>query len=264
LGYWNEIHPHADDFVERGLLERAFLGGHWIDDGVRLNWTAPTDMYLRWGLEAFSGRQLTPDATSGHGAYVTNLKIGNDWGVEHSWQWGLSRLNNQREAPAPETTPDSAHSEGPLFHGRSMWMSDFVWKWAPGGNPQNQQLRLVWEWAQMDRPLPSAGLTQGHSAHNLGLVWRFDRDWETGVRVDQLKVNAPDASSGHLIAVPATWREHTWMLAYKPTDKQTLRLQWSTQSSNAAALVLPMNATPGHSLMLQYILSFGAHGAHSF
>jgi hypothetical protein len=68
LGYWNEIHPHADDFVERGLLERAFLGGHWIDDGVRLNWTAPTDMYLRWGLEAFSGRQLTPDSTSGHGA----------------------------------------------------------------------------------------------------------------------------------------------------------------------------------------------------
>src|SRR5690606_18484836 len=31
IGYLNEQHPHADDFVERPLLYRAFLGGHWFD-----------------------------------------------------------------------------------------------------------------------------------------------------------------------------------------------------------------------------------------
>ena len=190
--------------------------------------------------------------------------MGDDWGVEHSWQWGLSRLNNGREAHAPETGADSGHSEGPLFHGRGLWMSDFVWKWAPGGNPQNQQVRLVWEWARLDRALPSAGLTRGHTGHNLGLVWRFDHDWETGVRLDRLNVNAPDASSGSVVAVPASWREATWMLAYKPTDKQTLRLQWSHQTSGASALTLPLNGKPGRSVMVQYVLSFGAHGAHPF
>jgi hypothetical protein len=262
LGYWNEIHPHADDFVERGLLERGLLGGHWVDDGVRVNWTAPTEVFLRLGVEAFSGRQLTPEASNGHSATVFNLKTGDDWGPEHSWQWGLSRLNNQREAPTP--TGEVAAHEGPAFHGRRMWISDAVWKWAPGGNPKHQQLRLVWEWARLDRALPSARLNQGHQAHNLGLVWRFNRDWETGLRWDRLQVNAPDAPSGQVVSVPGRWREASWMVAYKPTDLQTLRAQWSTQSSNAAAATLSLNGKAGHSVMLQYVLSFGAHGAHTF
>ena len=54
------------------------------------------------------------------------------------------------------------------------------------------------------------------------------------------------------------------MVAYKPTDLQTLRAQWSTQSSNAAATTLSLNGKVGHSVMLQYVLSFGAHGAHTF
>ena len=47
IGYLNELHPHTDDFTERPLLYRGFLGGHWYDDGIRLNWTAPTSFYLR-------------------------------------------------------------------------------------------------------------------------------------------------------------------------------------------------------------------------
>lgn len=265
LGYWNEIHPHADDFVERGLLERAFLGGHWIDDGVRVNWTAPTSMFVRLGVEAFSGRQLVPEAQRGSGAYVLNLKMGDDLNAEHSWQWGLSRMDTRREAMPPEADATlDAESENAFFHGKSMWMSDLVWKWAPGGNSQNQQVRLVWEWAQLQRPLPSAGLVQGHSAHNLGLVWRFDRDWETGVRLDQLRVHAPNASGGTLVATPARWQEQSWMLAYKPTDKQILRFQLATQQGDAGVAGLPLKLRPGHSVMLQYILSFGAHGAHTF
>jgi hypothetical protein len=63
IGYLNEQHPHADDFVERPLLYRALLGGHWFDDGLRLNWTAPTPFYLMVGAEAFRGRQLVKEAT---------------------------------------------------------------------------------------------------------------------------------------------------------------------------------------------------------
>ena len=64
LGYLNELHPHSDDFVQRPLLYRALLGGHWFDDGVRVNWVAPTDLYLRLGLELFRGHQLVPEAAA--------------------------------------------------------------------------------------------------------------------------------------------------------------------------------------------------------
>ena len=86
----------------------------------------------------------------------------------------------------------------------------------------------------------------------------------TGVRLDRLSVNAPDASSGSVMAVPARWRETAWMLAYKPTDQQTVRLQWSHQTASASAWSLPLKGKPGHSVMVQYVLSFGAHGAHPF
>ena len=113
VGYWNEIHPHADDFAERGLLQRAFLGGHWVDDGVRVNWTAPTDFYLRLGMESMSGRRWLPESTSGGRVNTYSLKIGHDWGAEHSWQWGLSRVNNRREAHAPESGAEAGHNDMP-------------------------------------------------------------------------------------------------------------------------------------------------------
>ena len=36
VGYRNEFHAHADDFVDRSLAYRMFLGGQYLDDGVQL------------------------------------------------------------------------------------------------------------------------------------------------------------------------------------------------------------------------------------
>ena len=47
-----------------------YLAREWAPDGVRVNWTAPTEVFLRLGVEAFSGRQLTPEASSAHAASV--------------------------------------------------------------------------------------------------------------------------------------------------------------------------------------------------
>ena len=221
-------------------------------------------MYLRVGFEAFSGRYLTPHSSRGMGAQVLNIKTGDDIGTEHSWQWGISRVNNQREAQAPELGIPEEDHEGPWFHGRGMWVTDLAWKWAPGGNPKRQQVRLVAEWARLERALPSAGLTRGHLAHNIGLVWRFDPDFETGVRIDRLQALAPSNPAGVVVAVPGVWRETHWMLAYKPTDRQTLRLQLSRQSTDGAIAGLGLPGKPGHSAMVQYVLSFGDHGAHPF
>jgi hypothetical protein len=86
IGYLNELHPHTDDFTERPLLYRGFLGGHWYDDGLRVNWTAPTPFYLRFGAETFTGKKLVPEATADSKSRVTtlNMKMGNDIGKSSS------------------------------------------------------------------------------------------------------------------------------------------------------------------------------------
>ena len=270
IGYWNEIHPHADDFVERGLLQRAFLGGHWVDDGVRINWTAPTSFYLRLGAEFLGGRKLVPQARSGGQAQVLNLKLGNDWGPEHSWQWGLSHLSNRREALPEDHEHEAehghghAHAHGARYSARHLWVSDLVWKWAPGGNPDQQQVRLVWEGAQARRALPSAGVNSGHGAQSLGVVWRFMRGWETGLRHDRLRVNALALHDGETEVNPGRLQETSVMLAHKPSHRQTWRVQWAQQRAQNPGDEAVFGRPLGQTLSLQYILSFGAHGAHSY
>lgn len=272
IGYLNEQHPHADDFVERPLLYRAMFGQHWVDDGVRLNWTLPTAHYLRLGAEVFSGRQLVkalaPD--SGRGAAALNLKTGADVGDSHSWQFGVSYLYNRREALVELHDPtEAAHTDvhGAKLSGRHTWMTDLVWKWAPDGNNRRKQWRLVWEQAwqrDLNRYTPN---TQRNLASSVSVVWRFDPAWETGVRADWLQAHqAALLSPSSAEITRGTLGETAWMLAYKPTHQQTLRLQVAQQRASGvnhegeALFARPAS----HSIQLQYILGFGAHAAHTY
>ncbi|RYF42342.1 MAG: hypothetical protein EOO25_07015 [Comamonadaceae bacterium] len=265
LGYLNEQHPHADDFVERPLLYRAFLGGHWNDEGVRLNWVAPTDFYLRLGAEVFRGKTLVEEAASARrpGATVLSARLGGDAGASHSWQAGLSWLNNRREAAVEHEEEEGgahdhahghSHAHGAAFSGRHMWLGEVAWKWAPGGNNSREQVRVVYERARVSGLNRHARGSDRHTADYLSVVWRFAPAWEVGVRTDALKVRIPHEDHFH----GGRLRETALMLAYKPTHQQTVRVQ-ATQQRNGAGF-----DTATRSLQLQYILSFGAHAAHSF
>ncbi len=280
VGYLNEKHPHSDDFVERPLLYRAFLGNHWFDDGVRLNWTAPTATFLQLGAELFNGRQLIPEtATSSRrmGIAVLSAKLGGDLGASHGWQIGASWMYNRRQAAAhdehghDEHGDDEhdhedmdadhahdhagAHTHGAAFSGRRMWVIDAVWKWSPDGDGQRRQVRFVAEYARVSDPDPAAGPRDRHEAATLGVVWRFAPQWEIGARTDWLRVWMPGEDG----SVIGSLREHAAMLAWKPTHSQALRLQVTTQR-DANGFENPAR----HSVALQYVVGFGAHGAHAF
>lgn len=264
LGYLNEQHPHADDFVERPLLYRAFLGGHWYDDGLRLNWTAPTDLYLRLGAEVFRGRQLVQEAsrTQSPGAFVLTARTGGDIGRSHSWQAGLSWLNNRREAALEDDHDhggddhghDHAHAHGAAYSGKHLYLFDLAYKWAPEGNNARQQLRLAYEYAEVRDLNRYATSGDKHRAHYLSAVYRFAPGWEVGVRTDLLRVRQPHGDHFH----GARLAEDAVMLAYKPTHMQSLRLQFTRQRDAVGF------DTGKHALQLQYVLSFGAHAAHAF
>jgi hypothetical protein len=272
LGYLNEQHPHADDFVERPLLYRAFLGGHWWDDGIRINWVAPTDMYLRLGAEFFRGKQLVEEAVRDRraGAMVLSARTGGDIGRNQSWQAGLSYLKNRREAAVEEEGAHEEHDEhhelghghgahghgahGAAYSGRHLWLGDIAWKWAPEGNNSRQQVRVVYERALVRNLNRHARSGDRHVADYLSVAWRFAPAWEVGARTDALKVRKPHEDhfdTGRL-------RETSLMLAYKPTHQQTLRLQ-ATHQRNRGGF-----DEAARSLQLQYIINFGAHAAHSF
>lgn len=264
IGYLNEQHPHGDDFVERPLLYRAFLGGHWFDDGVRVNWTAPTSFYLRTGLEVFTGKQLVQEAISAHnpGAITLSVKLGDDWDGSNSWQLGAAWLRNRREGAAEhdhahggETGHDHAHAHGAAFSGRDMVLLDATWKWSPDGNNRAQQLKLVGEWARVSELNRHARGSDVHEAQSLMAVWRWAPSWEVGVRMDWLDARSPHGDHFH----DARVREQAVMLAYKPTHAQTLRLQVTGQSGAKG-----VEGAAERSVQLHYVMSFGAHGAHSF
>lgn len=262
VGYLNEQHPHADDFVERPALYRAFLGHHYFDDGLRVNWTAPTPFYLQLGAEAFSGRQLSPEGARRSTNGVTTLtgKVGSDIGRHHAWQAGASLLVNRRAAATEHEAHDDhghheEHAHGAVFSGRRLALFDLAWKWAPNGNAREQQVRVVVEHARLSGLQDAALAGRQHEASSLSLVWRLRPDFEAGVRVDRLR--AGYAHDDHFD--PARLNEQAVMLAYKPSHKQTLRLQWTTQR-NAQGF----EHVPRQLVSLQYVVAFGAHGAHSF
>jgi hypothetical protein len=271
ISYLNEQHPHADDFTERPLLYRGFLGGHWYDDGLRLNWTAPTPFYLRFGVEAFSGKQLIKEAETkkSPGAQTFSMKTGGDFNASNSWQFGLSYLNNRRQAEVHEHDEEHGHdhAHGAEFSGKHMWMTDLVYKWAPNGDSKNQQVRLIWEHARVSGIHPESGSLR-HSGSSLAAIYRFHPSWEIGARTDWLKVNKPelhddDPRPPQLEFGSGRLRETALMIAYKPNHMQTYRLQWSRQTATGGDE--PVFANPvKNSIQFQVVIGFGAHGAHSY
>lgn len=266
VGYLNQQHPHADDFVERPLLYRAFFGGHWNDDGLRLNWTAPTPFYLMLGAEALRGKRLVEETAApsrSPGVATLVVKLGDDVNRSHSWQLGLSHVRSRREAAveAHEEGEEGGlegghdHAHGAQFSGRKTWMVDATWKWAPDGNNRERQLRLGLEAARITGLNRFAGAGDRHEANAVSAVWRFHPSWEAGARADWLRVRIPHEDHFH----GGLLRERALMAAWKPSHMQALRLQYTTQRD-----AVEFDNPARRALQLQYVLAFGAHGAHSY
>jgi hypothetical protein len=223
------------------------------------------------GAEGFHGKKLVADSVyqgKAPGAMTLVTKLGADLNRSHSWQMGVSYIHNRREALAQEahegeeehshTDEDHhghEHAHGAEFSDRHTWMLDATWKWAPGGNNREQQLRVNFEAARVTDLNRFASNKDKHEANAVSVVYRFHPSWEVGARADWLRVSVPHGEHFH----QALLRERSVMLAWKPTHMQSLRLQVS-QQHDAVKFEAPSSRT----VQLQYVLAFGAHGAHGF
>lgn len=280
IGYLNSQHAHAWDFVDAPLAYQAFFGGQYRPDGVQLTWLAPTDRFLELGAEAGSGANFPGNREkNGIGSFSLFAHVGDDVGASASWRAGLSYLHTSARDRAYEDADSTGTGIINAFSGRTnTWIVDGIYKWAPNGNATQTSFKLQGEYFRrrdsgtlaydtLNESLGSAtgGYSSAQSGWYLQGVYQFRPAWRFGLRYDKLYSGTPDIgliNSGALTAADfpllSSWNPSraTAMIDYSPSEFSRIRLQFARDKSRPDAT--------DNQLFLQYIMSLGAHGAHTF
>lgn len=269
-GYLNERHPHAWDFADAPLVNRAFLGGNLGDQGVQLRWVAPTELYLELGGEWFAGEAwpAAGAAGSGTGARALFAKVGGDVGDSNSWQVGVSRLaaravDRTDEPGDPAAPPPLAFTGDSTVTGLAL-----VWKWAPDGNYKQSNLALSAELMRREERGslatdfgggPEVGAYDGtQTGWYAQAVWQWRPQWRIGARFDRLTSDNLVTGLSQATVLDAAGHDPsraTVMVDFSRSEFSRIRLQYAADRSG------PVDDAQ---VILQYLVSLGAHGAHQF
>ena len=278
IGYLNSQHAHAWDFFDAPLVYQAFFGGQMQTDGLHLHWLAPTERYLELGAEIGAGRGFpgSESRRNGIGSGAVMAHVGDDIGESASWRAGVSYvLNRATDRAFADTRADGTAVVNSFTGNSRTWIADAIYKWAPGGNATRTSLKLQGEYFRRTESgtltqdaaaaAASGGYRSTQSGWYLQAVYQFMPQWRAGLRYDRLDSGTPRidlVSTGALAAADfpilasARPSRATAMVDYSLSEFSRLRLQIAADRSNPA--------TTDRQLYLQYIMSLGAHGAHSF
>jgi hypothetical protein len=274
LGYLNEQHAHAWDFVDQPLVYATFSSNQLGEDGVQLKWLAPTEMFVEIGGELGKGRGFpgSDTAKNGSGAGVLFAHVGDDIGVDHSWRAGVSLHQTRREKAPSDNVPNlPGGSTSNSFSGDSQTVgADVVWKYSPNGNISERYLKVQGEYF---RRRESGVLTYDTAATNVAdtyavsqsgwyvqSVYQFMPRWRIGARYDQLDPGVAQVGAANAANVIGDYgyqpKRGTMMLDYSPSEFSRVRVQLAHDASR--------QALPDNQFFVQYIMSLGAHGAHQY
>lgn len=206
------------------------------------------------------------------------MHFGDDVGVSNSWRGGVSYLKtsaNDRQADFVDLSGTIA--QGTFNGDTETLIADFVWKWAPNGNPKYQNFKFQSEYfVRKDKgDLTCAGLgsacdplaagdavTGNYDTRQSGWyaqgVYQFTPEWRAGLRYDQLDSGSQNlgANAAYLAMPDYKPQRVTAMIDYSWSEFSRARLQYAQDKS--------MQGVTDNQLTLQYIMSLGAHGAHTF
>lgn len=272
IGYLNDQHQHVWDFVDAPLAYNAFIGGQYDNNGAQVKWVAPTEQFLELGAEVGNGQNFPGNDRNINGvnAAIAYAHTGGDIGDSHSWRAGVSYLHT-RAQDRDSTVADAQGREVPSsFSGTSnVAVADFVWKYAPHGNPLYTNFKVQGEYLlrrehgelTYDRDGALGAQTGAYRSSQSGWylqgVWQFMPYWRVGARYDRLNPGSPDyGTNGSFDSSLFRPERYTLMVDWTPSEFSRWRLQVA-QSKNEAGVT-------DNQLFLQYILTIGAHGAHKF
>ena len=279
IGYQNEIHSHAWDFVDAPLVYRAFMrGDNYGDDGLQLKWLAPTDSLIELGGEIGRGKDRPGSNRNKNGSAAGSLfaHLGGDIGDSQSYRVGLSALRTSpHDAAVNDIDPAGADVTNAFTGKTTIAGADFVYKYAPNGNATHTNFKLQGEYfrrresgtltydtAGIDGLAP-ANIASRYSSTQSGWylqgVVQFMPQWRAGLRFDRLdrgSVNVGAANLGNLQRVDYNPSRASLMVDYNPSEFTRFRLQFAQDKSQ--------QSVTDNQIFLQYIFSLGAHGAHKF
>ncbi|MGH1539199.1 MAG: hypothetical protein ACRBHB_02145 [Arenicella sp.] len=278
VGRVNSQHNHAWDFIDAPLVYTGLWGAKYIDDGLRFNWVAPTDTFVELGIEALaaSGFPAGGERSDDVGASVVYAAIGDDISQSSSWQ--INASYHQADVSDRESGghghghgEEEGGEETPAFSGDSETLGlGVVYKWAPGGNPKNKHFIFQAEYFKRDEngevtlegsdPLESSSLIADQQGFYLQTIYKFASHWRAGFRYDQLESDNTGADSevieeAGLDNEGIKPRRYSLMTEWVPSEFSRVRLQFNRDESSE---------NTDNQVFLQYTMSLGAHGAHTF
>lgn len=279
LGYLNEVHGHAWDFVDQPLVYQTFFGNQLAQDGVQLKWLAPADLFVEIGAEtgnsqAFPGTRRNRNGFNGSAVFA---HVGGDLGASASWRAGASWLELRAQDRSFEDVNQFDMPVLNSFSGKSRtWGLDAVLKWAPTGNSAYQQLKVQAEYlsrretGELAFDAEGLGLADAYRSEQSGWylqsVFQFRPRWRVGLRYDSLDsglphialvdngVLPPEAFPALLAADP---NRISVMFDWSPSEFSRLRAQYAWDEARA-------DGQRDRQLRLQYLYGIGAHSAHKY
>jgi hypothetical protein len=271
IGYLNPQHMHTWDFVDNPLAYQAFLDTQYGDDGVQLMWIAPTEQYIELAAELSRGLSYpgTNTARNGPGTVALIAHTGGDVGDSNSWRAGLSMLDAKADDQSVVATNIAGSTITNAFSGSTrVWVADGIWKWAPHGNSvytnfkvQGEYLlstrggTLAYDVAGVDRPGAYRAIQSGWYLQG---VYQPIRYWRVGLRTEQVDPGSPTYGLNAALFPSIDYRPHknSLMIDYSPSEFSRVRLQFARDNAH--------QNFQDNQLFLQYLMSLGAHGAHTF
>ncbi|MGQ0383675.1 MAG: hypothetical protein ACT4UP_03175 [Gammaproteobacteria bacterium] len=279
IGYLNEVHAHAWDFVDQPLVYQALFANQMEQDGVQLKWLAPTDLFVELGAEVGSGGAFPATRRNRNGASGTTLfaHVGGDIGDSMSWRAGASWMDLRAEGRGYEDVDDDGAPVLNAFTGNSRtWGVDAVLKWSPYGSVTRRQLKLQGEYfrrketGELAFDLDGLALADAYRSEQSGWyvqgVYQFLPRWRAGIRYDSLDSGTPEiglVDSGALppeafpSLLPANPDRIAAMLDWNPSEFSRLRVQYAWDDARDGG-------DRDRQLFLQYLYGIGAHGAHKY
>ena len=303
FGYLNEQHAHGDDFADRPLPYRAFLDNAFNDDGVELSFVLPSALYGEVGGGLFRGddRPLFGGSDNGLRARSVYARVGGDIGRNAAWRIGgylldgrsLNRgggghghghedehAHEDEDEHAHEDEDEHAHededehgheeefaeffSNGMFTGDTRLYGIDVRFTMAPTGNARESEVILQAEyfWRQEDGTYALAEEEEDGEEHLEELrtdsiaqgwyvqgVYKMSPRWRIGARYAQLSP-PDDARIDH---DPYAFG---MMVDWTNSEFGRVRLQYNHEALDGYE--------EDNQFILQYVMSLGAHGAHSF
>lgn len=304
IGYLNNKHPHAWDFINQALPYEMLFAGGLSGTGAQLNWLAPTPVYLRLGVEALTGGNeglaayLGPtnnDETGepiyfeskGHwpNVWTAFAKMGGEIAPNHEVLGGVSWVHSDLHQELHEYHPGINDATHGLQGEASMLGVDMLYRYdAPGEDGvgditlqgeywyQNKDMNLVYHELKPQLVGQPRDL-KVDAAYIQALYGIFPR-WKIGARLESSGMTH-EASRAAATVGPTNTSTFdrldriSGVVTWNISHNQLLRFQVSNISGNFAEDVPGVEKAQSvhknyNEFFLQYQINFGTHAAHGF